>query len=52
MKIYVVNRIEGEYAYLTDEASGEELFIAMLLLPVGVDVGSRLKYEDMSFEEL
>ena len=52
MKIYVVDRIEGEYAYLTDEVSGEELFIAMLLLPVGVDVGSRLKYEDMSFEEL
>ena len=52
MKIYVVDRIEGEYAYLTDEVSGEELFIAMLLLPLGVDVGSRLKYEDMSFEEL
>ena len=50
-KIYILTKIEGDYAYLTDEG-GEELFIAMLLLPVGVDVGSRLKYEDMSFEEL
>ena len=43
-KIYKVTRIEGEYAYITDEESGEELFIAMALLPLGVDVGSRLEY--------
>ena len=52
IKVYVVSEIEGEYAYLTDEASGEKLFIAMMLLPMGADIGSRLKYEDMSFEEL
>ena len=51
-KDYILVKIEGEYAYLTDEASGEKLFIAMMLLPMGVDIGSRLKYEDMSFEEL
>ena len=48
MKIYTVSRIEGEYAYLSDEG-GEELFIAMALLPLGVDVGTRLGYEFPDF---
>ena len=47
-KIYVVKRIDGEYAYIADE-SGEELFIAMALLPSGVDVGARLVYENFEF---
>ena len=49
-KFYKLTEIEGEYAYLTDEKTGEKLFIAMMLLPLGSDIGSRLKYEDMSFE--
>ena len=49
-KDYVVSRIEGEYAILADLATGEELFIAMALLPMGVDVGSRLYLRDMTFE--
>ena len=48
MKIYTVKRIEGEYATLADEA-GEELFIAMALLPSGVDIGSKLLYKDFVF---
>ena len=48
-KTYVVSRIEGEYAYLTDE-HGEEMFIAMALLPLGVDVGVRIKCENFNFE--
>lgn len=48
-KIYVLTKIEGDYAYLCDEA-GEELFIAMALLPFGVDIGSKLKYENFEFE--
>lgn len=47
---YVVARIEGEYAYLCDKKSGEELFIAMALLPFGVDVGSQLRYNFPDFE--
>ena len=47
-KIYLVKNISGEYATLTDE-SGEELFIAMALLPLGVDIGTRLVYSDLSF---
>ena len=44
-KDYVVKKIEGEYATLADLDTGEELFIAMALLPFGSDVGSRLHYE-------
>ena len=47
---YKVTRIEGEYATLTDTASGEELFIALFLLPDGVDIGTLLHYENLSYE--
>ena len=47
-KIYKIKRIEGEYAYLEDE-NGEELFIAMALLPMGADEGMKLKYELLEF---
>ena len=50
-KDYIVSRIEGEYAYLkrTDIESEEELFIAMALLPLGVDIGTKLHYECMEY---
>ena len=48
-KDYVVKKIEGEYATLADLQTGEELFIAMALLPVGVDLGSRLHYELLEY---
>ncbi len=44
---YTVIKIEGEYATLRDAATGEELFIAMALLPLGVDIGARLHFENM-----
>ena len=47
-KIYRVTRIEGEYAYLADD-TGEELFIALALLPQGADVGCRYRYENFEF---
>ena len=47
-KIYTVTRIEGDYAYIADE-SREELFIALALLPIGADVGSRLSYLNFEF---
>ena len=43
-KDYTLIRIEGEYAYLADE-QGEEVFIALALLPLGADVGSKLHFE-------
>lgn len=50
-KDYTVIRIEGEYAYLRadDDSAGEELFIAMALLPPEADVGTRLHYEMFSY---
>ena len=48
-KDYIVAKIEGEYATLRDTRSGEELFIAMALLPEGVDVGTKLHYEMLEY---
>ena len=51
--IYKIVRIEGEYAYLAYvEAPDEELFIAMDLLPLGVDIGSVLRFENFEFSEI
>ncbi len=49
-KVYILTKIEGEYAYLQPTEGGDEPFIAMALLPLGVDIGSRLKYENFEFE--
>ena len=49
-KDYIVSKIEGEYATLTDMATGEALFIALALLPTGADVGVKVHYESFSFE--
>ena len=48
----ILNRIDGEYAYLlpVDVDTTDELFIAMALLPAGVDIGSVLVYEDFEFK--
>lgn len=50
-KNYTVTRIEGEYAYLKDldNPAAGELFIALALLPSGVDVGTRLHYEMLEY---
>ena len=45
---YTVVKIEGEYATLRAK-DGEELFIALFLLPGGTDVGSCLLYKDFEF---
>ena len=44
-KDYTVVKIEGEYAYLKDDTTGNELFIALYLLPEGADIGTKLHYE-------
>ena len=50
-KNYTVVKIEGEYAYLREDGAdeGEDLFIALALLPPGVDVGTHLHYEMLSY---
>ena len=49
-KFYIISKIEGEYATLVDKETGEELFIALMLLPMGIDVNDSLKYENFEFE--
>jgi len=49
-KDYIVINIAGEYAYLQEVGSSQEpLFIALALLPMGTDVGTRLHYEMLSY---
>ncbi len=50
VRYYTVVKIEGEYAYIMDKETGEEIFIAMFLLPEGVDIGTKLKYEMLEYE--
>ena len=47
-KDYVVVKIEGEYATLKEE-NGNELFIALALLPEGTDLGSSLHFENFEY---
>ena len=44
-KDYILDRIEGEYAYLNDIETGDEVFIALALLPEGSTIGSKLHFE-------
>lgn len=44
-KDFTLVRIEGEYAYLKDIETDNEIFIALALLPQGADVGSKIHRE-------
>ncbi len=48
-KDYIVVKIEGEYATLKNVENGNELFIALSLLPVGTDLGSKIHSECMEY---
>lgn len=48
-KDYILDRIDGEYAYLRDIENGNEIFIALALLPIGADVGSRIHFEMLEY---
>ena len=48
-KDYVLVKIEGEYAYIKDIESGNEVFIALALLPMGATVGSKLHFEMLEY---
>ncbi len=41
--------IRGDYATVKYDATGVESEVAIALLPFGVDVGDRLKFEDYEF---
>ncbi len=42
--------IRGDYAYVKYDDSGIVSEVAIALLPWGIDVGDRLKFEDYTFE--
>ena len=44
-KDFILTRIEGEYAYLKETDSDNEIFIALALLPAGADTGSKIHRE-------
>ena len=44
-KDYIIQKIEGDYATLCEIEGEGEIFIAMALLPMGCDVGTKLHYE-------
>lgn len=48
---YVVERIDGDYAYLkrTDVPEEEEKMVARALLPEGIAEGTKLHYEFMIY---
>ena len=49
---YTLVKIEGEYAYLREinETDPEkDIYIALALLPPGVDVGDKLHYEMFAY---
>lgn len=41
--------IRGDYAYLRYDITGIESEVAIALLPYGINVGDRLKFEDFEF---
>ena len=44
--------IRGDYAFVKYDATGVVSEVAIGLLPFGVDVGDRLKFEDFEFTAL
>lgn len=44
--------IRGDYAFVQYEDTGVISEVALALLPFGVDVGDRLKYENYEFEKV
>lgn len=49
-KYYTVTRIDGEYAYLKElDGDDGEVYISLFLLPVGIDIGTRLKCECLQY---
>ncbi|MBR2409729.1 MAG: chorismate--pyruvate lyase [Lachnospiraceae bacterium] len=49
---YVVDSIDGDYAHLLriDVESEDTKLVARALLPEGIDVGTKLKYEMFQYE--
>lgn len=44
--------IRGDYAYVKYEQTGVVSEVAIALLPLGIDIGDRLKFEDFEFTQV
>ncbi len=44
--------IRGDYAYLKYEDTGVVSEVATALLPFGIDIGDRLKFENYEFTQM
>ena len=44
-KDYIVLKIEGDYATLKNIENDNEVFIALALLPGGIDIGTKIHSE-------
>lgn len=44
--------IRGDYAFLKYDETGVISEVAIALLPFGVDIGDRLKFEDFEFSQI
>jgi len=44
--------IRGDYAYVQYDATGVISEVAIALLPLGIDIGDRLKFEDYEFTQI
>ena len=47
-----VTDIRGDYAYVKYDTSGVISEVAIALLPLGIDIGDRLKFEDYEFTKV
>ena len=47
--ICTVIDIRGDYAFVKYEQTGVVSEVAIALLPYGIDIGDRLKFEDFEF---
>ncbi len=46
---YKVTRIDGDYAHLMNAETGEDLLVAMALLPEETDEGMTLLWENFTY---
>lgn len=47
-----VTDIRGDYAYVRYDTTGVVSEVAIALLPLGIDIGDRLKFEDYEFTKI
>lgn len=47
--LYIVSKIDGDYAHLTPEGGNEAVLVARALLPEDIEEGCRLKFENLQY---